>query len=425
VQYRAITVPLCLFASALTLSSCGDNGNEITTTSPFIEWRYTSDIPYSGAAATIHHYHARVTARGVLVLEAIKHSKPESMTFRLVGVSSSGRVTSKIALTKRPGFSIGFPLHLSGNGRRFYVALYDSRMSADGGSRASILNVNLSTQETSEVAGSDIGGFPKGAFRSRDGRTIFAGAEDSRLWLAALDPAGKPLWRYYYDDRETKALVKRPAVEKALQGRNFYQGRFLKDGTFALYSSGPEFAKSGVTHLAYELRIDPSGKALKWTSLFDLRDSDLSRPASGLGRVRAQIMGMRRLSGGGLVVVMRGWLRGEYGRMRVAKVGTNGRMEWVVTLVPGNEGEPVDIAVGRGGEIVGVGTLRYDKDTPIQSLFRLSADGKIVASYTVRGMSIQRIRAHPDGGYLLWAVTKESGGKERLNLLRIRKWSKD
>jgi hypothetical protein len=195
--YRRSIFALCVFASASALPSCGDGGKDLSPKSPLIAWRYTSDFPWSGGPAKIQQYDARIENGGVLVLEAVRHASPEATAFRLLRLSGTGTVLAKKVVSKRRGFSVGFPLGLGGSEPRCHLALYDSRMSAEGGSRASVLSVDRATLAATEGPAAKIGGFPNAAFRSKDGRTIFAGEDDARLWLAALSPVGELLWLYF------------------------------------------------------------------------------------------------------------------------------------------------------------------------------------------------------------------------------------
>lgn len=421
-QNRKSRSALSLLATLIALSSCGESSVELSPGSTSIAWRYISDVPRSGARATLHGFEFRSIADGALVLETIKGSKPKSIAFRLVRFSANGSVESRVLLSKRPGFATGFIAGVNSAAKRVDVAIYEYRESEEGGSRTTLLSVSLATKKIDQVMGEDVLGYPKAAFRSDDGLTVFAGDDFSRLWLAAIDRNGKRMWRHFYDDQQAKALVERPKVEKSVKALNFFQGRFLKDNAFVLYSSGPEFKRDGVTHMAYELHIDASGKSRRWRSLFHLPNNELSRPMAWVGRVRAQVMGMRRHPEGGVVVMLRGWMRGEYARMRVARVGHDGRMKWVTTLVPGKTGEVVDIAVGADGEIVAVGSLGPDSK---QALFRLGGDGKVVARYAITGMVIRHLRAHAAGGYVLSAMTSDESGRDRLNLMRIKAWPKN
>ena len=122
---------------------------------------------------------------------------------------------------------------------------------------------------------------------------------------------------------------------------------------------------------------------------------------------------------GQFVMLLHGWYGGSYARARLAASGPGGKIAWITTLIDGNEGGPGRVVAGLDGEVVATGFLKSNG-----LLFRAGWDGKVVQKFASRNYHISQIRAHPDGGYLLW-LTHMDGDKELADIyVRVKSWDK-
>lgn len=404
-----------LVLAGVFLTGCLPGQNTISRDK--FSWEYKSPLPsYSRSGKYLSHSAAWFAEGNLYVLERLSdNSKPSRLQrkIRLKQLSSTGELLWQHVL-----FDWGKISYLE---RLFVIKSHDSKGRLLFGrygykyenkvriGTLSVYEFEIASRSFVEIARhrlSKIEAVSSG-WRRKDGLTVFAGKNSNApkgLALLAFDGHGKLVWQL--DEINIKG-------QQALRPRGVISAGFDADGNFRYLARKRPFEKDKAgkvqTRLdwaVYQHVLDENGKTVSAKSRFDWRRGDFSNAHVGLFSMNLapKIRLLHEIDAGEFVFILKGWYRGRYAAVRLAKVDKLGNLAWVLPLlkVPGNDAATAGLVPSGHGDWFVIASQRDKKDKWQSFLFKVTADGELVWKRPFAAeFLVHDVLADPKGGFVL------------------------